>query len=101
MFFLSVYLQICRTAHQWTMAIVFYIDFLRQRVILETSKTLPLEMILISINHQDMFERSFVWLFLNQTKQRGINKGAVGYFHKSVEPLILNVLFDKMRITEY
>ena len=56
------------------MPIVFYIDFLRQRVILETSKTLPLEMILISINHEDMFERSFVWLFLNHTRRRGINK---------------------------
>ena len=83
------------------MPIVFYIDFLRQRVILETSKTLPLEMILISIKHEDMFERSFVWLFLSQTRHRGINKSTVGDFHKSTELLILSVLFDKVRKTEY
>lgn len=55
------------------MAIVIYIDFLRQRVILETSKVLILEMILININLMRTSSKEVLLLFfLNQKRQREI-----------------------------
>lgn len=57
------------------MAIVIYIDFLRQRVILETSEVLILEMILININlMRTSLKEVLLLLFLNQKRQREINR---------------------------
>lgn len=49
-----------------------------------------------------MFERSFaVVIFkLEEAKGNNLNKGIISYFCKSVETLILNVLFCKVRKPE-
>lgn len=68
------------------MAIVIYIDFLRQRVILETSEVLILEMILININlMRTSLKEVLLLLFLNQKRQREINRALSVIFYKSVK----------------